>query len=175
MIFVEHLLGLVDNCTSVLVDFDSPTTFFPNYFMNKSLLDMWELVELFKKGKIKLIRRNPHPKKKRQCWGWSLMMWKVLLLASHSRTASSSRWMTRLSESLDRSVSTMSSNKGNWCNWITIWVQLGLWDISPYIILIPNARSFRKDLPNFDFWWFLLRCRDQCDLGCCYFPNREYG
>jgi hypothetical protein len=41
-------------------------------------------------------------------------MWKDLLLANQSLTASLSRNVIALSESLDMSVSTISSSKGNW-------------------------------------------------------------
>jgi hypothetical protein len=56
---------------------------------------------------------DTHPTKNKQCIGWSLMRWNDLLLANHSVTASCSRCIMALSESLDIKVSTMSSSKGN--------------------------------------------------------------
>jgi hypothetical protein len=114
MIFVKHFLGCLDDCRSRLVDFDSPTTCSQLIFPCSKPKEEVK-VKIWKN--FNPISKHLHPTKKWQWAGWSLMMWKVWLVASHSRTASSSRGNTGLSESRDRRVSTMSSSKGN-CNWM---------------------------------------------------------
>ncbi len=113
IIFVKHFLGCLDDCRSRLVDFDSPKTCSQFIFPCSKQKEEVKIVKISQS-----YLKHLHPTKKNWQWaGWSLMMWKVWLLASHSRTASSSRGKTGLSESRDRRVSTMSSSKGN-CNWI---------------------------------------------------------